>query len=207
MDTQAETLLDNILKTCTKKHNLTVDNENFFKFFKLHSNQMKILRCTNDEVRRSSAMKKNFDEAIQGFTGKDLVDFVFEFQAYMTDQIIQAQQRLSKKNNFTFYGDGAANEEGHVANMVNQLRTVLYDIRVECTRFQSEHGVSELRKCPHCGLIWTKVEEGCDSDTFSRNRPSSVNDIRDSAFSVLATYSFDWTGNKLNIMKIKERKI
>lgn len=50
MDTQAETLLSDILKTCTKKHNLTVDDANFFKFFKLHNNHMKILRCTNDEV-------------------------------------------------------------------------------------------------------------------------------------------------------------
>ena len=200
MDTQAETLLDNILKTCTKKHNLTVDDENFFKFFKLHSNQMKILHCTNDEVKRFSAMKKNFDEARRGFTGKDLVDLVFEFQAYMTDQIIQAQKRLSEKNNFTFYGDGAANEAGHVANMVNQLRTILYDIRVECVGFQSEHGVSELRKCPHCGLIWTKIE-GCNGDTICGNRPSFVNDIRDSAFSVLATFTFEWIGNKLNITK------
>jgi GTP-binding protein EngB required for normal cell division len=200
MDTTAEILLSNILTTCTKKHNLTVDGENFFKFFKLHNNHMKILRCTNDEVKRFSAMKKNFDEAIQGFTGKDLVDIFFEFQAYMADEIVQAQKRLAKKNNFTFYGDGAANEAGHVANMVNQLRTILYDVRAECVGFQSEHGVSELRKCPHCGLIWTKVE-GCNGSTTCGNRPSNVNDIRDSAFSVLATFSFEWIGNKLNITK------
>ena len=108
-NTQAETLLSDILKTCTKKHNLMVDDENFFKFFKLYNNHMKILRCTNDEVKRFSAMKKNFDEARRGFTGKDLVDLFFEFQAYMADQIVEAQKRLSEKNNFTFYGDGEAN--------------------------------------------------------------------------------------------------
>ena len=121
-----------------------VDDENFFKFFKLYNNHMKILRCTNDEVKRFSAMKKNFDEARMGFTGKELVDLVFEFQAYMADQIVEAQKRLSEKNNFTFYGDGAANEAGHVANMVNHLRT--FDIRADCVGFQSEHGVSQLRK-------------------------------------------------------------
>ena len=149
--TQAETLLSDILKTCTKKHNLMVDDENFFKFFKLYNNHTKILRCTNDEVKRFSAMKKNFDEARRGFTGKDLVDLVFEFQPYMADQIVEAQKRLSEKNNFTFYGDGAANEAGHVAKMVNHLRT--FDIRADCVGFQSEHGVSQLRKCPHCGLV------------------------------------------------------
>ena len=205
-NTPAETLLSDILKTCTKKHNLTVDDENFFKFFKLHNNHMKILRCTNDEVKRFSAMKKNFDEARRGFTGKDLVDLVFEFQAYMADQIVEAQKRLSEKNDFTFYGDGAANEAGHVANMVNQLRTILFDIRVDCVGFQSEHGVSQLRKCPHCGLVWTKVE-GCDGSTTCGNRPSNVNDLRDSAFSVLATFSFQWIGDKLNIAKAGDKNV
>ena len=206
MDIQAETLLSNILKTCTKAHNLTVDDENFFKFFKLHSNHTKILRCTNDEIKRFSAMKKNFDEARKGFTGKDLVDLIFEFQAYMADQIVEAQKRLSEKNKFTFDGDGAANEAGHVANMVNQLRMILYDIRAECVGFQNEHGVSDLRKCPHCGLIWTKIE-GCDGSTTCGNRPTNVNDIRNSAFSVLATFSFEWIGNKLNIAKAGDKKV
>ena len=203
--TEAETLLSDILKTCTKKHHLTVDDENFFKFFKLHNNHMKILRCTNDEVKKFSAMKKNFDEARLGFTGKDLVDLVFEFQAYMVDQIVEAQKRLSEKNNFTFYGDGAANEAGHVANMVNQLRTILYDIRADCVGLQSEHGVSQLRKCPHCGLVWTKVEGGCDSRTTCGNRPSNVNDSL--SVSVLATFSFEWIGNKLNIAKAGKKNV
>ncbi|XP_028410265.1 uncharacterized protein LOC114532871 [Dendronephthya gigantea] len=200
MDTQGDTLLSNVLKTCTKKHNLTVDDENFFKFFKLHSNHREILRSTREEVEQFSAMKQNFDEARKSYTGKDLVDLVFEFQAYMTDQIVQAQQRLSEKNKFTFYGDGAADEASHVANLANQLRMILYDIRVECVGYQSQHGVSQLRKCPHCGLIWTKVE-GCDGATTCGNRPSSVNDIRDSAFSVLATFSFEWIKNKFSIIK------
>ncbi len=200
IDTQAETLLSNILKTCKTKQSLTIDDENFLKFFKLHSNHFEILRCTNDEVKTFIAMKKNFDEVRKDFTGKDLVDLVFEFQAYMADQILQAQKRLSKKNSFTFYGDDAENEAGHIANMVNQLRIILYDVRTECVGFQSEHGVSQLRKCPHCGLIWTKVE-GCDGSTTCGNRPSTLNDIRDAAFSVLATFSFEWIGNKLNIIK------
>lgn len=152
-------------------------------------------------------MKKNFGEARKGFTGKDLVDLIFEFQAYMADQIVEAQKRLSEKNNFTFYGDGAANEAGHVANMVNQLRMILYDIRAECVRFQSEHGVSDLRRCPHCGLIWTKVEGGCDSSTTCGNRPTTANDIRNSAYSVLATFSFEWIGNKLEIVKDGNKKV
>ena len=77
---------------------------------------------------------------------RDLVDLVFEFQAYMTDEIAQAQKRISEKNKFTFCGDGAANEAGHVANMVNQLRAILFHIRTECREYQSAHGVSEIAK-------------------------------------------------------------
>ena len=36
--TDHKTLKKSILKTCTETHNLTVDNENFFKLFKIHSN-------------------------------------------------------------------------------------------------------------------------------------------------------------------------
>ena len=192
--TDHETLKQSILKTCSETHNLTVDDENFFKLFKIHSNHRKILQSTSDEVKKFSQKKRAFDEARRSFQGKDLVDLVFEFQAYMTDEIVQAQMRMSEKNNFTFHGDGAANEAGHVANMVNQLRMILYDIRTECLGYQSEHGVSELRKCPHCGLIWTKVE-GCEGDTTCGNRPSAVNDLRDPSYAELGTFLFQWLDN------------
>ena len=205
--TDHQTLKKSILKTCTETHNLTVDDENFFKLFKIHSNHRKILKFTSDEVEKFSDKKRAFDEARKAFHGKDLVDLVFEFHTYMTDEIIEAQKRMSEKNNFTFDGDGAANEAGHVANMVNQLRVVIYDIRTECLSYQSEHGVSELRKCPHCGLIWTKVE-GCDGDTTCGNRPSFVNDFRDPSFAELGTFLFQWLGNgRLHIIKIGQKKV
>lgn len=193
LSTKPETLLQSILKTCSEEYNLTVNSENFFKLFKIHNNHRKILQSTSDEVKSFSEKKKAFDKARHNFSGKDLVDLVFEFQAYMTDEIVKAQKRMSEKNKFTFYGDGAANEAGHVANMVNQLRMVLYDIRTECLGYQSEHGVSELRKCPYCGRIWTKVE-GCEGDTTCGNRPSTA-DFRDPAYEVLGTFSFRWLGN------------
>ena len=199
--TERETLLQSILKTCKEEHNLTVNDENFFKLFKIHNNHRKILQSTSDEVKKFSEKKKAFDEARKGFSGKDLVDLIFEFQAYMTDEIDQAKQRMSEKNKFTFDGDGAANEAGHVANMANQLRMVLYDIRTECLGYQSEHGVSEFRRCPYCSAIWTKVE-GCEGDTICGNRPSTANNLRDPADVVLGTFTFRWLDNgNLDISK------
>ena len=195
-----ETLKKNILKTCNEHHNLTVDNENFFKLFKIHNNHRKILKSTSDEVKKFSEKKMGFDEARKAFNGKDLVDLVFEFQAYMTDEIVEAQKRMSEINNFTFEGDGAANEAAHVANMVNQLRMILYQIRTECLGYQSEHGVSELRKCPHCSTIWNKVE-GCDGNTTCGNRPTSVNDVRDPSYAQLGTFSFRFLDGLLRITR------
>jgi len=207
MTTNRETLQNNILKSCTEQHNLTVDDANFFKLFKIHNHHRKILKSTSDEVKKFSDKKRAFDEERKAFSGKDLVDLVFEFQAYMTDEIIEAQKRMSKTNNFTFEGDGAANEAGHIANMVNQLRMVLYDIRTECLGYQSEHGVSELRKCPHCGIIWTKVE-GCEGATTCGNRPSNVNDVRDPAYAELGTFLFRWRDDgRLSITKASRKTV
>ncbi|XP_068698368.1 uncharacterized protein [Montipora foliosa] len=201
-----ETLKKNILETCTENYDLTVNDENFFKLFKIHNSHRKILKSTSDEVKTFSDMKRNFDEQRVVFKGKDLVDLVFEFQAYMTDEIVEAQKRMSEINKFTFDGDGAANEAAHVANMVNQLRVVLYDIRTECLGYQSEHGVSELRKCPYCGTIWTKVE-GCDGNTICGERPSNANDFRDPAYAELGTFSFIWLGGTLLIRKVSNRTV
>ena len=205
--TDHQTLKQSILKSCTETYNLTVNHENFFKLFKIHSNHRKILKSTSDEVKKFSDKKRAFDKARKAFFGKDVIDLAFEFQAYMTDEIVEAQKRMSEKNNFTFYGDGAANEAGHVANMVNQLRMVLYDIRTECLGYQSEHGVSELRKCPHCGLIWTKVE-GCEGETTCGNRPDFVNDLRDPSYAELGTFSFQWLGDgQLTITKVSKKTV
>ncbi|XP_068698377.1 uncharacterized protein [Montipora foliosa] len=205
--TDHDTLKKNILKTCNKHYNLTVNDDNFFKLFKIHNNHRKILKSTSDEVKKFSEKKRAFDEERRNFSEKDSVDLAFEFQAYMTHEIVEAQKRMSETNNFTFEGDGAANEAGHVANMVNQLRVVLHDIRTECLGYQSEHGVSELRKCPHCGLIWTKVE-GCEGDTTCGNRPKNVNDFRDPAYAELGTFSFRWLDNgRLRITKVSNKTV
>ena len=199
-------LLRDILATCSKKHNLTVDGENFLKLFKIHNHQQRILKTTSDEVARFREIKRAFDMERQKYGEKDQVDLVFEFQAYMAEEITRAQKRMSEKNDFTFFGEKAANEAGHIANMTNQLRVALFDIRTECLKYQSDQTASELRKCPYCGQVWAKVE-GCDGDTTCGNRPSVANDMRSSAYAVLSTFTFFWFGGKLRIEKSGEKKV
>ena len=205
--TGGEKLLRDILATCKEQHNLTVDHENFLKLFKIHNRHRNILKNTMDEVNRFREMKRSFDIERQKYKNeKEQVDLAFEFQAYMTEEITRAQQRISEKNGFTFFGEKAADEAGHIANMVNQLRQALYDIRVECLKYQSDQSASELRRCPYCGKVWAKVE-GCDAQTTCGNRPTIVNDMRDKEYSVLSTYTFIWSGDSLRIEKSGEKKV
>ena len=115
---------------------------------------------------------------------------LFEFQAWMTDSIIEAQKRVSDDNNFTFHGPLMANEAGHIANLTNQLKTVLLELRTRCLHFTSSHGVNELRKCPHCGLVWAKVV-GCTGATSCGKMVNSI-DVRNKGTGVMATFAFVW---------------
>ena len=205
-DTRGDELLRDILATCKMKQKLTVDDENFLKLFKIHNNHRSILKHTSDEVARFTAMKRAFAIERETYGAKDQVDLAFEFQAYMTDEITRAEQRMSVLKGFTFSGEKAANEAGHIANMANQLRVELFDIRTECLKYQADQNASELRKCPHCGKVWAKVE-GCEGETTCGERPSTVNDMRDSSYAVLSTYTFRWSGGRLRIERSGEKKV
>ena len=203
-------LLDDILATCTETMNLRVDHDNFLKLFKIGKSERKIILQTRREVQRFRDIKDQFDEARKAFQGKDEIDLVFEFQAWMENQVIVAQKKLANENNFTFYGHKAEAEAGYVANMTNQMRLVLYDLRLEAAKFQSEHGAGDARRCPFCNEVWIKVE-GCDGDTTCGDRPSRSIDVRNASFSELGTFSFSWQNItesfKLAINKLPSRKI
>ena len=156
--TNSISLQQSILGLCRKQFDISIDGEEFFNFFKIHNNNVKILRSTKKIVDIFKGIKASFDEQRSKIPIESEADLLFEFQAFMTDYIIKAKQQLTDENNFTFLGAGAANEVGHVANMTNQLRAVLYDIRIETLQqATNEHGVNDLRKCPHCGEIWALI--------------------------------------------------
>lgn len=157
MSTSTSTLVQDIRGVCGGDYNLGIDGDNFLKLFKLHNNHGKILMITAREVEAFRDLKGIFQQQINSFNTKDQVDLVFEFQAYMEQQITVSQQTMSREANFTFLGEGSANEAGHIANMTNQLRAILHTIRIQALGYQSDHGANDLRQCPHCGLKWAKV--------------------------------------------------
>ena len=204
--TSAKDLIRDIRSTCTEQHNLQVNDTNFLRLFKLHNNHSKILTLTAREVEAFLDLKANFDDARTAFNARDQVDLIFEFQAYMEQQITLSQQSMAEEFNFSFLGQNAANEAGHVANMTNQLRVILQAIRIEALSYQSDHGANDLRQCPHCGLLWAKVE-GCDGGTTCGSIPATPNDLRDQSYGVMATFDFSWMkGNKAKKGKLNIRK-
>ena len=73
MDTTREALLRDMQGTCIKEHHFRVDSENFFKLFEIHNHHDRnILRSTNDEVKRYTALKKAFDKKRKAYCGKYL---------------------------------------------------------------------------------------------------------------------------------------
>jgi len=100
-----------------------------------------------------------------------------------------------------------ANEAGHIANLTNQLKSVLLELRTRCLHFTSNHDVNELRKCPHCGEVWAKVV-GCDGATTCGNMVNSF-DVRKNRSGVMATFTFNWDEEReeLSITRSGERHI
>ena len=154
-------LVAEMLRVCGRRFNLSIDEDDFFRLFKIHNNNLRIIRSSKREVELFKAIKREFDRQRPKVDKQREPDLLFDFQAFMLNEIILAQQRVAEENSFTFLGDGAANEAGHIANLTNQLKIALLDVRVTCLRFTQQMD-DVMRRCPNCGLVWVKID-GCDS--------------------------------------------
>ena len=118
---------------------------------------MKILKSCKKQVEIFKAIHKRYQEEKKKIDKEKHVDLSFEYQAFMTDRIEDAKKQMADENGFLFYGEEAHLQVGHITNMANQLRAVLYTVRLETLGALEDHHIDELRKCPHCGEIWNKV--------------------------------------------------
>ena len=202
---KSRTLIQEIKDECFKNQPVSfdIDGEIFLRLFKINNNEIKILRETRKEVARFEKIKKDFYVQQKRYKAVEQKDMIFEFQAWMYDQIVEAQRNLSCKNNFSFSGGpGIANEAGHIANLTTQLRQVLRDVRIEATEYQAD-AETDFRKCPYCGEIWQKVE-GCEGDTQCGNRPSEEIKQDQVNGGKMANFIFFWN---TEIQRLVTRKI
>lgn len=199
LDTTGTTLKNDILAECAQKRpiELHIDSEMFLRLFKISNNNLKVLREARKEVARFEKMKQLFYQQKREYGKKDQMDMIFEFQTWMLEEIIEAQKRLSNNNNFTFLeGPEMASEAGHVANMTNQLRKVLSDVRIEAMTYHKDVD-TDFRKCPHCSTVWQKIE-GCDGATTCGKRVSKgyQYDVWSGGYGVMSTFEFSWDYEK-----------
>jgi hypothetical protein len=201
--TRGEQIKTNILSECRERPlDLRITSGNFLKYFKINNNNIKILKSVREEIGKFQVMKQDFTNELSSgnHEAQDKVDMVFEFQAFMNLEVYEAQKRVSDSNSFTFAGDNTASEAGHVANLTNQLRATLLDVRTMALGYQTCSGISSLRKCPHCNQVWAKLE-GCDGETTCGSMPSRF----DGRFNTLANFRFDFDGKHLTIAKVGHR--
>lgn len=207
LNTSGETLINDILGICKQPHDITVDSENFLKMFKINDKNTKILRSVKKEIANFETMRQDLYHAKDNFSPQEQIDLFFEFQAWMSNEVIEAQKRVSGTNSFEFVGKKMANEAGHIANLTNKIKAVLLDVRTMCLSYQGVgmgcgDGVSSLRKCPHCGLVWAKIQ-GCEGKTTCGNLMKAI----DSRYGMLATFTFHWADGHLNITKTGAKSI
>ena len=190
LQTPRETLRADIMREIARKRPIpmSIDSNMFLRLFKISNSNLKVMRDVRKEIGRFEKMKQDFYREKSRLSPNLQMNMTFEFQTWVHEEIIRAQKWLSERNNFTLsFGPNMENEVGHIANMTNQLRKVLSDIRVEASKYHRNVDTN-FRKCPHCPAIWQKIE-GCDGATNCGNRPSTATDIWSGEMS---TFSFTW---------------
>ena len=139
-----ESLVNSILDICVGRYDIGITVANFLKVFNIANSNVKILRSVKREINDFKEIRWFFKEQMASFADQDRIDAIFEFQAWMEEKIVQAQMRVSEENGFSFEGTNMMNEAGHIANMTNQLRAILFDIRTEILGYQQNHGVTGM---------------------------------------------------------------
>lgn len=202
-ETSVNQLEGDILGSCQRRYPLSIDSESFFKLFKINNSNMRILRTCKKQVDLFKAIKERFGQERMSHPQEQQADLAFEFQAFMTEQILTVQKKVAEENNFTFSGESAINEAGHVANMTNQLRAILYDIRMETMGYAKNTDINGfVRKCPHCGEVWCLVE-GCEGLTNCGADGFAVTEAANNG--VMASFTFRLrTGNELESFTIEK---
>jgi hypothetical protein len=193
-------LTTRLLAGCSNPRKISVDSDTFLKYFPIGDNNRKINGIIRRESTRFAKILTEFQVQLPSFPdGPKRTDLVFEFQAYMNEEIIHARRKLEGEFDWNNIGPEFENAAGHVAHLVAQLKNTLFSVRTLALEYQSRHGVAELRRCPHCGYVWGLVT-GCTGLTKCGNLPSMV-DIQSNRAAEYAHFLFLVTesGNEIKL--------
>ncbi len=175
---------------------MNVDSVMFQGIFKIHSHNVRVLQWVSREIKRFHELKAEYEAARKRCPRNLEPDLLFEFLVWMEARIADAERRMPQELRFAASAKTAqgAVESGHVINMANQLRLVLHDSRVSGARQRilQQAAATEFRRCPYCGLLWTK-KEGCEGDTYCGSDPTASHWHEASLkpnYAAMATFTF-----------------
>ena len=196
VNTTGEILEENLLAECENRQPavLSIDGEIFLRLFQLSRRDSKVLYEARREVGRFQKMKQDFDRKMDGCAGQEKFNLVFEFHAYIEDEIVEAQRRLSSNNNFSYTeGPEMASEAGHIANMTYNLRKVIREVSAAAEEYvsQTQEYRVDLRQCPYCSAVWENTE-GCSDAKSCGGLPIKTEQILGNGSKDMATYQFTW---------------
>ena len=141
-DKSQNDLIQNILELCMQFHDINVNERNFFKMFKVGNNNLKILKTIKREVDKLRQIHQDYLAFKGNFEGQEKIDLSFEYQAYFEELVQYTLRSVSLELEFTFMDLGSrVNEMAHYSNLANQLRSILFAVRLENLNTQSGHGV------------------------------------------------------------------
>eukprot|EP00116_Pleurobrachia_bachei_P004257 sb/3464519/ len=206
-------LLRNLKKISerTKPIEFQIDGELFLKIFRVEPRERRALAAIDRRVDHFLTLKEDFDNnIIPAYQGKDLIDILFAFQAWMADILTDMQSEMCEELGYdaTFSGPNGNTEAAHCAMLANRLRVIMFEIR-KLTAQHAQRSAVDARACNHCGFVWVKVE-GCEGATICGNKsgdlPTPV-DVRNTAFTTVGRFKFNWNSVKLLIERTNNTEV
>merc|ERR1712079_965310 len=102
-DISSHSLLRQLTQLCQEKYSIKVDEANFRSHFKLHDRNINIERSINKEVRRFHYMLVQWKEwRKENIGNSDMGTVLFEFHAWLTYSIREAQEKIARDYSFQF---------------------------------------------------------------------------------------------------------
>lgn len=174
-DMKSEDLKKEMQSKLGKPQKIDIPAKKISKFFDISKNDHKII----EEIRASTEsyleiVKATRDQANSMEQGQEKEDFVFFSQSVLLEIQVQMKEEFIDKylQDVTDPEEFACLDQFHV-----QLHAAYKSYRDYCRQFIKDItagvGTFPLRKCPFCGLVWTKVS-GCDGETTCGNRPENT---------------------------------
>ena len=131
LDTPGSTIVKRLLSLCSQIKqplDITIDNENFMRFFTISINEIRLLRSVKYEVDRFQRVVQAFHSQLATFPEDLHPDAVFKFQAFMDQAMKIAEARVIEANQLDkalALDHTRVNADSHLASLRGQMQAAL----------------------------------------------------------------------------------